>query len=1195
MPPLLAAWALVAAGVAAEPAAVPTAESRALEERCAALLDRPAAPHAARHLFAAAALRPWVPPGAVEACLDRVLDAPGLPAPLRRAAHALRATLALEDGDEASARAEAERAGVVADWEVAGPFRDPRRNPLAGGGTVAEAVAALRDDPAATLAGRRGAVAFRAPPAPRPDGVLDLERAVPLGDGACALLRLALPAGGATELLLGGAPAFTVWLEGSRAAAEPISIPAARGDAAPDRLAVAVPASRAPRVALVGVCPEGGPAVVRAFLGRGGSDVERAARILADPPSRDPDALLAAAELLVEAGALPRDADPLAGPLSALPAERAAPAALLLARSSVTAADRHAAAARAARLRPDDLEAWLAVAREGSALADRAGVDEALERAAAFPFPSMRVATARARALLADGLPLRAAAALDARDDDDAPPEVLRTLAEIAAARGDATAAAGLAERRLAARPADPDAWSARLDAAVAAGRYDDARAWLAAPPFVPAGGGEGPVPSLALERLAAATWLRLGDVERAVAARRRLAAERPADETAWFDLGWTLALAGREDEAERALREGLRLQPTDPLARSWIAAREEPDPLVDRLLGRDLDPDDLTAATDAAFPSAAAAYALRAAAAWVESSGTVRERHRRMLLVRVPSGAAELRRLPLASYDASRTVFRLRLAAVRDSAGRARGGAKLRAEGLDLPEERLYGSAVLSSLELPPLSAGDLVEVEFELVDVAPSSLPDGALAREFPAREAYPTALLRVGAIAPETVPLRLAGPAGVPGRRDEGAGGGRRWVSWEAERLPAVEPEPLGPPLRELAGAVRVSTFAVWAEVGDWIARLFEHAGADRRVADLGEGRDAAAVYREVASRVRYVAIEYGRQGLEPDPPAVTLARGYGDCKDKVALLIAALAAAGVEARPTLVRTRYAGIDPFAAEFPYAYAFDHVVAWLPPPFDRYVDPTATRLPWDVLPRADRGAAGLVLDPTGPRPVTLPEAAPEEEGLERRDTIFFDPTGEAALLGEITAGGADAGDLRELLAAPDLRAPILAALLDRDLPDAEIVAVDLAGLEPDAPRLRAAYVGSVPGFARTTPRRLEVPLGVRFDLVERFAPLERRRTDLELSVAGFPVRWRRDVRIAPTAGWVWSEVPAEVREVGAFGRFSLAARDEGGTLRVSVELAIDRMRVAAAEYREFRAFLARIDAALAAPAAAVRRNPGE
>jgi hypothetical protein len=322
-------------------------------------------------------------------------------------------------------------------------------------------------------------------------------------------------------------------------------------------------------------------------------------------------------------------------------------------------------------------------------------------------------------------------------------------------------------------------------------------------------------------------------------------------------------------------------------------------------------------------------------------------------------------------------------------------------------------------------------------------------------------------------------------------------------------------------------------------------------------------------------------------------VTLARGYGDCKDKVALLIAALAAAGVDAWPTLVRTRYAGADP--AEFPYAYAFDHVVAWLPPPFDRYVDPTATRLPWDVLPRADRGAAGLRLDPAGPHPVTLPETAPEGEGLERRDVVFFDPTGEAALLGELVARGADAGDLRELLAAPDLRAPVLAVLLDRDLPDAEIVAVDLEGLEPDAPRLRVGYVGAVPGFARSTPERLEVPLGVRFDLVERFAPLERRATDLELSAAGFPARWHRDVQISPTAGWVWSELPAEVRDVSAFGSFSLTLRDEGGTLHVSVDLAIDRLRVRAVEYREFRAFLARIDAALAGPAAAVRRNPGE
>lgn len=115
MLPLLAAWALVAGG--AEPVA---AESQALDERCAALLDRPGAPHAARHLHAVAALRPWTAPGAAASCVDRLLAARGVPAPLLRAAHAVRATLALEAGDEALARAEAERAGAVTDWEVAG-------------------------------------------------------------------------------------------------------------------------------------------------------------------------------------------------------------------------------------------------------------------------------------------------------------------------------------------------------------------------------------------------------------------------------------------------------------------------------------------------------------------------------------------------------------------------------------------------------------------------------------------------------------------------------------------------------------------------------------------------------------------------------------------------------------------------------------------------------------------------------------------------------------------------------------------------------------------------------------------------------------------------------------------------------------------------------------------------------------------
>src|SRR2546425_8998451 len=45
--------------------------------------------------------------------------------------------------------------------------------------------------------------------------------------------------------------------------------------------------------------------------------------------------------------------------------------------------------------------------------------------------------------------------------------------------------------------------------------------------------------------------------------------------------------------------------------------------------------------------------------------------------------------------------------------------------------------------------------------------------------------------------------------------------------------------------------------------------------------------------VRDRVRYVAVELGLAGYQPRPSGETLAKLYGDCKDKATLLQSALA--------------------------------------------------------------------------------------------------------------------------------------------------------------------------------------------------------------------------------------------------------------------------------------------------------------
>jgi transglutaminase-like putative cysteine protease len=136
----------------------------------------------------------------------------------------------------------------------------------------------------------------------------------------------------------------------------------------------------------------------------------------------------------------------------------------------------------------------------------------------------------------------------------------------------------------------------------------------------------------------------------------------------------------------------------------------------------------------------------------------------------------------------------------------------------------------------------------------------------------------------------------------------------------------------PLPEL----QLSDFASWAQVALWGDTLFASPGPLPRAltAHLADIRSnhatlearAQAALRYVQDEVRYLAVSIGVNSHRPYPIATVLRRGYGDCKDKVQLLIAMLRELGVPARPALVSTTYRGhIGDF---HPTTGPFDHAI---------------------------------------------------------------------------------------------------------------------------------------------------------------------------------------------------------------------------------------------------------------------------
>lgn len=133
----------------------------------------------------------------------------------------------------------------------------------------------------------------------------------------------------------------------------------------------------------------------------------------------------------------------------------------------------------------------------------------------------------------------------------------------------------------------------------------------------------------------------------------------------------------------------------------------------------------------------------------------------------------------------------------------------------------------------------------------------------------------------------------------------------------------------------------------------------------------------LFRFVADDIRYLGLEHGRGAVVPRPPQLTLERRFGDCKDKVALLLSLVRAVGLDGYPVLAATSRR--DPEKLLLPSWKYFDHVIAcvYRRDGVLRCMDPTDPDLPAGVVSLGVRKAVVLPLQDGGV-PDTLPEGDP-------------------------------------------------------------------------------------------------------------------------------------------------------------------------------------------------------------------------
>lgn len=295
-------------------------------------------------------------------------------------------------------------------------------------------------------------------------------------------------------------------------------------------------------------------------------------------------------------------------------------------------------------------------------------------------------------------------------------------------------------------------------------------------------------------------------------------------------------------------------------------------------------------------------------------------------------------------------------------------------------------------TFSLPGVTVGSIVEYKV----VKEKKKPDivGKFSGGFYFQAYDPTCVCRYKVITPRDMNLKhlvLNPLGGIELSPDIIHDGNKKIYLWEYKNIPQIIREKSMPPTGEVAFRILVTTMNSWEEFSDWWRGQIEgKTEADeairKKVADLTRGlsgsKDKAGVLFDYVKReIRYVSIDLGKSGYEPENAKKVFQNKYGDCKDKSTLLISMLRAAGIPAYYVLIPTN--SMENVIRDFPYPFQFNHcIVAVENEGKYHFVDAVSQTNRFDYLSNSDQNRGVLIFDDQKIVFAKTPLALPVENG---------------------------------------------------------------------------------------------------------------------------------------------------------------------------------------------------------------------
>ncbi len=235
------------------------------------------------------------------------------------------------------------------------------------------------------------------------------------------------------------------------------------------------------------------------------------------------------------------------------------------------------------------------------------------------------------------------------------------------------------------------------------------------------------------------------------------------------------------------------------------------------------------------------------------------------------------------------------------------------------------------------------------------------------------------------------------------------------------PGKKDEPNQAPDQNPHPAIFYSTTPTWEAVAIEYAEIVEAQLKGAQLQSwvreaLGSATGRMEVLKRLVARmhkdVRYTGLEFGEASVVPRTPADTLKRGYGDCKDKSAMLVAVLREAGIPSNLALLQVgSQQDVEP---DMPGLSAFDHAIVYIPGTPAIWIDPTVPEAPVGELPSADLERRVLVIGAHFPGLLTTPSTSSKRNVYREIKEVFLAREGTGRIVETTEADGPSEIQLR-------------------------------------------------------------------------------------------------------------------------------------------------------------------------------------